>query len=80
MEQTKPDFEESMKRLESIVKRLERGDVALDESLALFEEGSRLLAACSGMLDAAEQKVLQLKKGSDGAPVELPFDAGEGAN
>ena len=45
----------------------------LDASLALFEEGSHLLAACNEMLDTAEQKVVQLKKGSDGAPVELPF-------
>ena len=46
-------------------------------SLALFEEGSRLLAACNEMLDTAEQKVVQLKKGSDGAPVELPFETEE---
>ena len=58
-------------------KRLERGDVALEESLSLFEEGSRLLASCNQMLDAAEQKVIMLKKGSDGAPVELPFDTEE---
>lgn len=74
MEHQKPSFEEAMQRLDSIVKRLERGDVALEESLALFEEGSRLLASCNQMLDAAEQKVIMLKKGSDGAPEELPFD------
>ena len=56
---------------------LEKGDVPLDASLALFEEGSRLLAACNEMLDTAEQKVVQLKKGSDGAPVELPFETEE---
>ena len=60
-----------------IVKRLEKGDVPLDASLALFEEGSRLLAACNEMLDTAEQKVVQLKKGNDGAPVELPFETEE---
>ena len=70
-------FEASMQRLDEIVKQLEKGDVALDASLALFEEGSRLLAACNEMLDTAEQKVVQLKKGSDGAPVELPFEAEE---
>ena len=70
-------FEESMQRLEIIVQRLERGDVPLEESLALFEEGSGLIAQCSKLLDSAEQKVIKLKKGSDGAPVELPFDAEE---
>ena len=70
-------FEESMQRLEVIVQRLERGDVPLEESLALFEEGSGLIAQCSKLLDSAEQKVIKLKKGSDGAPVELPFGAEE---
>ena len=67
-------FEESMLRLEEIVRLLERGDVPLEESLALFEEGSGLIAQCSKLLDNAEQKVIKLKKGSDGTPVELPFD------
>lgn len=74
MEQQKLSFEEAMQRLDGIVKRLERGDVALEESLSLFEEGSKLLASCNQMLDAAEQKVIMLKKGNDGTPVELPFD------
>lgn len=74
MEQQKLSFEEAMQRLDSIVKRLERGDVALEESLSLFEAGSKLLASCNQMLDAAEQKVIMLKKGNDGTPVELPFD------
>ena len=70
-------FEDAMQRLEEIVRLLERGDVPLEESLALFEEGSGLIAQCSKLLDHAEQKVIKLKKGSDGAPVELPFDAEE---
>ena len=70
-------FEASMQRLDEIVKQLEKGDVPLDASLALFEEGSHLLAACNEMLDTAEQKVVQLKKGRDGAPVELPFETEE---
>ncbi len=70
-------FEESMQRLEEIVLLLERGDVTLEESLALFEEGSGLIAQCSKLLDRAEQKVIKLKKGSDGTPMELPFDAEE---
>ena len=67
-------FEQSMQRLEEIVRLLERGDVPLEESLALFEEGSGLIAQCSKLLDNAEQKVIKLKKGSDGTPIELPFD------
>ena len=70
-------FEQKMLRLEEIVAKLEKGDVPLSDSLALFEEGSHLLAACNEMLDTAEQKVVQLKKGSDGAPIELPFEAEE---
>ena len=73
MAKQKLTFEASMQRLDEIVKQLEKGDA----SLALFEEGSRLLAACNEMLDTAEQKVVQLKKGSDGAPVELPFETEE---
>ena len=61
-------FEESMKRLEEIVRFLERGDVPLEESLALFEEGAGLIAQCRKLLDNAEQKVIKLKKGSDGTP------------
>lgn len=70
-------FEESMRRLEEIVRLLERGDVPLEESLALFEEGSGLIAQCGKLLDSAEQKVIKLKKGSDGMPIELPFDTEE---
>lgn len=68
-------FEESMQRLDEIVRRLERGDVSLEESLSLFEEGSALIAQCSKLLDSAEQKVIKLKKGSDGTPEELPFES-----
>ena len=67
-------FEESMQRLDEIVRQLERGDVSLDESLTLFEEGSALLTQCSKLLDQAEQKIVKLKKGSDGKPEELPFE------
>ncbi len=68
-------YEEAMQQLEEIVRRLEKGDVPLEESLALFEKGSGLIARCSKLLDEAEQKVIRLKKGSDGAPVELPFES-----
>lgn len=68
-------FEQSLKRLDEIVKSLEKGDVSLADSMTLFEEGTALIKSCSTMLDQAEQKVVMLKKGADGAPVELPFDA-----
>ena len=67
-------FEDSMKRLDEIVLHLEKGDVPLQESVALFEEGTRLLASCSSMLDEAEQIVVKLKKGINGEPEESPFD------
>ena len=51
-------FEESMQRLEEIVRLLERGDVPLEASLALFEEGSGLIAQCSKLLDSAEPEML----------------------
>ncbi len=66
-------FEQQMMRLEQIVSQLERGDVLLADSLALFEEGTKLVAACTGQLDSAEQQVVKLMKGQDGNPVELPF-------
>ena len=44
------------------------------EALALFAEGTKLIAACTQELDKAEQQVVKLMKGADGAPVELPFE------
>ncbi len=66
-------FEQSIKRLDEIVKSLEKGDVSLSDSMSLFEEGTALIKSCGEMLDIAEQKVVMLKKGADGEPVELPF-------
>ena len=67
-------FEDSMKRLDEIVKGLEKGDVTLSDSMTLFEEGTGLIRRCTELLDSAEQQVVRLKKGPDGAPEELPFD------
>lgn len=69
------NFEQSLKRLDEIVKNLEKGDVSLSESMSLFEEGTALIKNCGKLLDEAEQKVVMLKKGADGEPAELPFDA-----
>lgn len=70
----KMTFEEAMLRLDEIVNTLERGDVPLEQSLTLFEEGTALIKSCGKLLDTAEQKVVKLQKGSDGEPVEGPFD------
>ena len=67
-------FEQSLSRLDEIVKHLEKGDLPLNDSLALYEEGTALIRSCSKMLDEAEQKVVKLKKGPDRAPVELDFE------
>ena len=66
-------FEQQLARLEEIVAAREKGDAMLADSLALFEEGTKLIAAYSKQLDQAEQQVVKLMKGADGAPVELPF-------
>ena len=70
-------FEENLERLDEIVAALEKGDAKLAESLKLFEEGTKLVTDCGTMLDKAEQKVIKLSKGADGAPVESPFASEE---
>ena len=74
MSAKKMTFEQELARLEEIVTALERGDASLADSLKLFEEGTKLIAACSKELDTAEQQVVKLMKGPDGAPVELTFE------
>ena len=77
MSAKKLTFEQQLSRLEEIVAALERGDAPLADSLKLFEEGTKLIASCSDQLDRAEQQVVKLMKGPDGAPVELPFESEE---
>ena len=76
-EKKKPGFEDSMLRLEEIVRLLEKGDAPLEDSIKLFEEGTKLAKRCDEMLNEAEKKVVILSKGADGAPVETEFDVGE---
>mgnify|MGYP000327907877 FL=1 len=74
----KKSFEENMARLEEIVALLEKGDAQLSQSLSLFEEGTKLAAApCRTELDKAEQQVVRLMKGPDGAPIENEFASEE---
>lgn len=68
-----PSFEESLKKLESIVDQMEKGDLPLEESLKLFEEGVSLSAACKQELDAAEGKVEMLIRQRDGSLKTEPF-------
>jgi exodeoxyribonuclease VII small subunit len=56
----KPELEQALEELESVVEQLERGDMSLDESLKAFEQGVRLTRQCQTILSAAEQKVQQL--------------------
>lgn len=70
-------FEQAMQRLEEIVSLLEDGEAPLNESMALFEEGTKLSAYLSQLLDTAEQKVTMMTV-RDGAETEIPFDTQEG--
>ena len=63
-------FESSMARLERIVRTMERGDVALEESLKLFQEGTELVRTCGKLLDEAELQVKKIMTAPDGSPVE----------
>lgn len=67
-------FEEAMDRLEIIVSQLEKGELPLEDALALFEEGAGLMKQCSKALDQAEQKVAKLLPGAGGLPVEEPME------
>ena len=66
-------FEEALARLETLVRSLEAGNVALDDSLAAFEEGISLVRFCTDKLETAEQKVNILLSGEQGT-VAVPFE------
>ncbi len=67
-------FETALARLEEIVGSLESGTAALDDSLALFEEGVALVRLCNGKLDGAQQRI-KIVTEEGGAMVEKTFDA-----
>ena len=79
MAEKKMSFEKSLARLEEIVKSLEKGDAPLDESLKLFEEGTKLSASLGKLLDKAEQKVTVMQENMQGELTEQPFAAEEEA-
>ena len=73
MNQENKTFEANMQRLEQIVRAMERGDVALEESLKLFQEGTELVSSCGKLLDNAELQVKKIMTAQDGSPVEEEF-------
>lgn len=75
MDKNNMTFEASMARLEQIVRAMERGDVPLEESLKLFQEGTELVRNCQKLLDNAQLQVNKIMTAADGSPVEERFDA-----
>jgi exodeoxyribonuclease VII small subunit len=75
----KERFEEALNKLEKIVSKLEKGDIPLEESLKLFEEGIRLSRFCNQKLDEAEKRVEILLKDRDGTMKVQPFDPSTGS-
>ena len=68
----KMSFEEALAELETIVRKLEQGDVELEQSIAIYERGAALKKHCEGRLKAAELKVEQIVQGGDGTPTTEP--------
>ena len=68
------NFEEAMTRLEGEVKKLESGNMTLDESIATFEEAVKLIRICNEKLENAERRVRVLTETSDGSITDVPFD------
>ncbi len=74
MNQENKTFEQSMVRLEEIVRTMERGDASLEESLKLFQEGTELVRTCGKLLEEAQLQVKKIMTAPDGSPVEEDFD------
>lgn len=73
MNENNQTFEQNLSRLEQIVRTLERGDAALEESLKLFQEGTELVRSCGKLLDEAELQVKKVMVAADGSPVMEEF-------
>ena len=69
-----PDFEKQLTALEKVVERLEQGDLSLEESVRLYEEGTKLSDACKKELEAAEGKIQLLVEQRSGAMKVVDFD------
>jgi len=70
------DFEKSLERLEQLVEQMESGELSLEEMIAHFEEGSKLVQTCTRKLDEVEQKIEKLVK-KDGQLQSEPFEVEE---
>ena len=68
-------FEAALRELEGIVTKLERGDVALEESIAFYERGEALKRRCEALLRQAEERVEKIRLDANGAASAEPFDA-----
>ncbi len=77
MQEQSVKFEQAVGRLEEIVKKMESGNLPLEEALALFQEGTGLVRAGTKLLDEAELQVAKLSVGADNEPVETPWDGQE---
>ena len=75
MSKKNPTFEENMQRLEQIVRAMEKGDVPLEESLKLFQEGTELVRTCGKILDEAQLQVKKITTAAVGTPEEEDFHA-----
>ena len=73
MNEKNSTFEANLKRLEQIVRAMERGDVPLEESLKLFQEGTELVRSCGKLLDDAQLQVQKVMTAADGSPVMEEF-------
>jgi exodeoxyribonuclease VII small subunit len=70
-------FEAQLATLERIVRELERGELPLEQSLDLFEQGVKLSRECQERLNEAERRIEVLLRGGDGATIAVPFESGE---
>jgi len=77
--QKTPDFETALAELETLVEKMEQGDLSLDESLKQFERGVQLTRSCQQALKEAEQKV-QILLEKDGQPLLETFDSDDEAS
>ena len=70
-------FEDALRALEDVVRKLESGEVPLDESISLYERGEQLRRHCQARLDAAQARIEKIVAAPDGrAASTVPFDAG----
>ncbi|MEZ5737452.1 MAG: exodeoxyribonuclease VII small subunit [Novosphingobium sp.] len=76
---TKMSFEDALRALEEVVRKLESGEVPLDDSISLYERGEELRKHCQARLDAAQARIEKIVAGPDGKPTGTrPFDEADG--